>query len=336
MKLPINLICGNRFTFLLLSLLFFSLQANAQKIISGIVSDESGPLPGVSILEKGTSNGTVTDFDGAYTISVANKNATLVFSHLGFLTQEHSNLQYDTLDIQMLEDVLGLEEIVVTGYGTQKKATLTGSIATIGGEALEKSASPNLGTALAGKVAGVYIDSGNGAPGADNPAIRVRGTNTFTKDPTLFATIVGVDDNVIPSANAVMAENLWTLGKWTGKENYSKQAEKMLQGVLPYFSQGRSSDYAQWGQLLLKEAYPHYEVVIVGPEAENETITFQKEYYPNVLFQASKTESDLPLLKDRFFEGETYIYVCQNRVCLQPVESVKEAIKQMESWENEN
>ena len=186
MKLPINLFCGNRFTYLLLSLFIFCLQANAQKTISGIVSDESGPLPGVSIIEKGTSNGTVSDFDGAYTISVANENATIVFSYLGFLTQEQSNLQNDSLDIQMLEDVQGLEEIVVTGYGTQKKATLTGSIATIGGEALEKSASPNLGTALAGKVAGVFIDTGNGAPGADNPAIRVRGTNTFNNSSALI------------------------------------------------------------------------------------------------------------------------------------------------------
>jgi TonB-dependent SusC/RagA subfamily outer membrane receptor len=169
-----------------LSLLFFCLQANAQKTISGIVSDESGPLPGVSIIEKGTSNGTVSDFDGAFTISVANENATIVFSYLGFLTQEQSNLQNDSLDIQMLEDVQGLEEIVVTGYGTQKKATLTGSIATIGGEALEKSASPNLGTALAGKVTGVFIDTGNGAPGADNPAIRVRGTNTFNNSSALI------------------------------------------------------------------------------------------------------------------------------------------------------
>ncbi len=88
MELPINLFCGNRFTYLLLSLLIFCLQANAQKTISGIVSDESGSSPGVSIIEKGTSNGTVTDFDGAYTISVANENATIVFSYLGFLTQE--------------------------------------------------------------------------------------------------------------------------------------------------------------------------------------------------------------------------------------------------------
>ncbi|MDG1023185.1 MAG: thioredoxin domain-containing protein [Flavobacteriaceae bacterium] len=157
---------------------------------------------------------------------------------------------------------------------------------------------------------------------------------TFTKDPTLFTKIVGVDDNVIPSANAVMAENLWILGQWTGEESYSRQAQEMLQGVLPYFSEGRSSDYTQWSQLLAMEAYPYYEVVIVGPEAKTKTIEFQKEYYPNVVFQTTTLASDLPLLKDRFFEGETYVYVCQNRVCLRPVESVKEAIEQMENWEN--
>ena len=75
----------------------------------------------------------------------------------------------------------------------------------------------------------------------------------------------------------------------------------MLQGVLPYFSRGRSSDYAQWGQLLLKKAYPHYEVVIVGPEAESKTIAFQKEYYPNVLFQISTTESDCTFVKRSVF-----------------------------------
>jgi len=72
MKLSPYLIDGNRYCFLALSLLLFCAQASAQKIISGIVSDESGPLPGVSIIEKGTSNGTVTDFDGAYTINVTN------------------------------------------------------------------------------------------------------------------------------------------------------------------------------------------------------------------------------------------------------------------------
>ncbi|MDG2504085.1 MAG: TonB-dependent receptor plug domain-containing protein, partial [Flavobacteriaceae bacterium] len=158
----------------------------AQQSVTGNVSDNEGPLPGVSVIIKGTAQGVVTDFDGNYTISVSNQEAELVFSYLGFLTQEITVGSNSNLDVQLIEDVQGLEEVVVTGYGTQKKATLTGSIATIGGEALEKSSSPNLGTALAGKVAGLYIDTGNGAPGADNPAIRVRGTNTFNNSSALI------------------------------------------------------------------------------------------------------------------------------------------------------
>ena len=185
MKTTSNLFYSNQYYFLLLILLVFCAQASAQKTISGIVSDESGPLPGVSVIEKGTTNGTVSDFDGAYTLLVTDENAIIVFTYLGFLTQEVSAGNSDSIDIQLQEDVQGLEEVVVTGYGTQKKATLTGSIATIGGESLEKSSSPNLGTALAGKVAGVFIDTGNGAPGSDNPAIRVRGTNTFNNSSAL-------------------------------------------------------------------------------------------------------------------------------------------------------
>ena len=97
------------------------------------------------------------------------------------------------MDVQLSQDVQGLEEVVVTGYGTQKKETLTGSIATIGGDDLERSASPNLGTALAGKVAGVFIDQANGAPGNDTPAVRIRGTNTFNNSGALIV-IDGIPD----------------------------------------------------------------------------------------------------------------------------------------------
>ena len=178
-------ILGKRSFLMGLALLSTTLFVNAQTTVSGNITDSSGPLPGVTILEKGTTNGTVSDFDGNYTLSIANQNAVLVFSYLGFLTQEITSDESGVLDVQMQEDVQGLEEVIITGYGTQKKATLTGSIATIGGEALEKSASPNLGTALAGKVAGLFIDTANGAPGADNPAIRVRGTNTFNNSSAL-------------------------------------------------------------------------------------------------------------------------------------------------------
>ena len=158
----------------------------AQQSLSGSVVDGAGPLPGVTIIEKGTNNGTTSDFDGNYTLSTSGQDAVLVFTYIGFLTQEIPVGTSSTIDVQLIEDIQGLEEVVVTGYGTQKKATLTGSIATISGEALVKSASPNLGTALAGKVAGLYIDTGNGAPGADNPAIRIRGTNTFNNSSALI------------------------------------------------------------------------------------------------------------------------------------------------------
>lgn len=173
------------FKMALFSMLFVSNFILAQNSITGNVSDGSAPLPGVTVMEKGTTNGTVTDFDGNFALTVADTGSTIVFSYIGFETKEVS-ASLDSFNIVMVESADELEEVVVTGYGTQKKATLTGSIATIGGEDLEKSSSPNLGTALAGKVAGVFIDTNNGAPGADTPAVRIRGTNTFNNSSALI------------------------------------------------------------------------------------------------------------------------------------------------------
>ena len=174
-------------------ILLVSSFASAQQSVSGSISDGDGPLPGVTVIEKGTDNGVSSDFDGNYTITTTNQDAILVFSYIGFLTQEISVGDSSSMDVQLSQDVQGLEEVVVTGYGTQKKETLTGSIATIGGDDLERSASPNLGTALAGKVAGVFIDQANGAPGNDTPAVRIRGTNTFNNSGALIV-IDGIPD----------------------------------------------------------------------------------------------------------------------------------------------
>ena len=176
MKSNLSTLNVSKYIFLFFALAFSNM--HAQLTISGSVTDETGPLPGVTIIEKGTSNGTTSDFDGNFTISVNDENSILVLSYIGFLTQE-IDAKSDSFNITMFSGADELQEVVVTGYGTQRKATLTGSVAAIGGDELEKSSSPNLGTALAGKVAGLFIDTGNGAPGADNPAIRVRGTNTF-------------------------------------------------------------------------------------------------------------------------------------------------------------
>ena len=152
---------------------------------------------------------------------------------------------------------------------------------------------------------------------------------TYTKNPVMFSEIISVNDNVIPSANAIMAENLWTLGHLLEKKQYSAKAKKMLDVMTSYFNEGRGSDYSQWAQLITKEAFSYKEVVIVGPEAQNTNREIQQNYLPDVLFQISDKPSELPLLKDRFFKKETLIYVCENKVCLRPSETVVDALKQI-------
>ena len=152
---------------------------------------------------------------------------------------------------------------------------------------------------------------------------------TFTKNPVLFSEIISVDDNVIPSANAIMAENLWALGQLIENEEYTLKVKNMLDVMASYFREGRSSDYSQWAQLIAKKAHSYKEVVVVGFEAQKINKELQQYYLPNVLFQISEKASELPLLKDRFFEGETLIYVCENKVCLRPTRIIEEALKQI-------
>ena len=126
-----------------------------------------------------------------------------------------------------------------------------------------------------------------------------------------------------------MADNLWTLGHLLEKFNYNTMANEMLSVVANYFQNAKGSDYSQWAQLLTKIAYSFKEVVVVGPDAQKIYKELQQNYLPNVLFQISKIPSKLPLLKDRFFDEETLIYVCENKVCLRPENKTSEALKQI-------
>jgi TonB-linked SusC/RagA family outer membrane protein len=165
----------------LILLFFLSLiiiSANAQQVsISGKVIDNTGlGLPGVSILEKGTTNGTVTNMDGEYTVQVS-PQATLVFSFIGFETQEIQINGRTTINIEMTESVVGLDEVIVVGYGKMVVKDLTSSITTIKADELEKSPTGQAMQALQGKVAGLQVVS-SGAPG-DAPTIRVRGIGSY-------------------------------------------------------------------------------------------------------------------------------------------------------------
>lgn len=163
----------------LLLVLFFSGFVFAQQIeVNGIVTSKNDgfPLPGVSVVIKGTSKGTSTDFDGKYAIAV-NTGDQLEFSYLGFMPVTVTINNQKVLNIVLEDDVQSLSEVVVIGYGSQKKADLTGAISTVKAEEIEKTPNSNVMQSLQGKVAGVQITS-NGSPGA-SPNVRIRGVNSF-------------------------------------------------------------------------------------------------------------------------------------------------------------
>lgn len=145
------------------------------KVISGT---DSLPLPGVTVLVKGTTNAVTTDIDGNYTIAVDNPSAVLVFSFIGFSNQEVAVNGQSTIGITLTEDVETLEEVVVVGYGTKKKATLTGSVGEINGRDIAKSPAVNISNGFAGRISGVIASNRGGEPGYDDSAIRIRGLGT--------------------------------------------------------------------------------------------------------------------------------------------------------------
>ena len=146
--------------------------------VSGTVSDASGPLPGASILVKGTTNGAQTDFDGKFTIKNVGSNAVLVFSYIGLKTQELNVAGKSTVNVQLKEDSAELKEVVVIGYGSVRKKDATGAVDQIGAKDFDNVASPSPAQLLRGKVAGVQVTQSSGEPGA-GVAIRVRGNSSI-------------------------------------------------------------------------------------------------------------------------------------------------------------
>ena len=168
---------------LLLSMLSF---AQGSLTISGVVTEKKTgePIIGASILLKGQSSGTITDFNGNYSIPNVPSGATLVFSYIGMKTQEVKVTASSKLDISLEEDNQLIDEVVVIGYGIQRKSDLTGSVGTVKSKDLTKVATPNVANALQGRVSGVYI-SANGAPGS-SPEVRIRGIGTTNNSNPLY------------------------------------------------------------------------------------------------------------------------------------------------------
>jgi TonB-linked SusC/RagA family outer membrane protein len=166
-------------------------------IVTGQVTDDKGvPLPGVTVKVKGTDVGAQTGIDGGYRVSVSNGSAVLVFSFIGFASREVTVGTQTKIDVLLKEQPSALNEIVVVGYGTQKKVNLTGAVSSVSGETLNKRPVVNTASMLEGIAPGVQVNTGSGEPGNEGVSIRIRGNSTFSgagSDPLVL--IDGVPGN---------------------------------------------------------------------------------------------------------------------------------------------
>lgn len=171
--------------------------------VSGIITDDgANPLPGASVIIKGTSNGTTSDFDGGYTITNLPENPILVVSYIGYITQEIPVNGKETINIKLDEDVAKLDEVVVIGYGTQKRSNLTTSVSSVKADEISEIPAADIAQTLQGRAAGVNITNG-GTPGS-RTLVSIRGLNTFGDGEPLYV----VDGVFTSSINNIDPNNI--------------------------------------------------------------------------------------------------------------------------------
>lgn len=206
--------------FLLYSLLV--LQSSAQSQVSGVITDETGePMIGVSVVEKGTTNGTITDIDGRFTLSVA-QGVILQFSFVGYKTQEIVFSGQTTFNIQLAEDVLAMDELVIVAYGAVKKQDLTGSVSVLGSENLKYEPAIRVEGILQSRLAGVIVNQNSGNPG-EAMKVRIRGANSYAGSNAPLYVIDGFIGGDIQSLNPSDIENISVLKDASATTLYGSQ-----------------------------------------------------------------------------------------------------------------
>jgi len=159
--------------------------ADQQQVkVSGTITDASTSIgmPGVNIQVKGTTIGAISDAEGKFALTTDNPNATLVFSFIGFDTQEIPLAGKNVIDVALTPQVLSIDEVVVVGYGTQKRANVVGAVASISGSSLQSIPSVNVSNSLGGRMSGITVIQQTGEPGQMTPRILIRGRNTLGGD----------------------------------------------------------------------------------------------------------------------------------------------------------
>ncbi|WP_345026226.1 TonB-dependent receptor [Ravibacter arvi] len=194
---------------LLLRQLPLQYQVLSKKLVRGTVVDEAGlPLPGVNILVKGTSQGASTDSKGAFEIAMPAATGTLIFSFIGYTTQEVSVGNKEVLEIRLQPNLKTLDEVVVIGYGTSKRGDLTGAVSTVKADVFDEARQSSFINSIQGRVAGLQITSGSGEPGSGSK-ILIRGANSLYGDsrPLFVIDGVPVNESEAPVANSRFGAN---------------------------------------------------------------------------------------------------------------------------------
>jgi len=243
LKVPVNCFkqIGILFiAFIVAQISVFGLNSYQQQKVTGKVVNESGdPIPGVTVIVKGTYQGTITDADGNFTLPVAADAEILVFSFIGMKTQEIPIDGKTYFEVVMEEDVLQLEEVVAVGYMTQRKADLTGSIAVVEKKDLERVSSPNVIKSLQGKIPGVYVTT-DGNP-AENVNIEIRGLTSTSASPPLIV-IDGLPTTAnLREINAMDIESIQVLKDAASASIYGSRAAGGV--ILINTKQGKPGDF---------------------------------------------------------------------------------------------
>ncbi len=199
----------------------------AKHSIKGVIEDALGPIAGANVVEKGTTNGTITDMDGNFTLEVSS-NSILVVSYIGYKDQEIPVNNQSSFNIKLVEDSQALEEVVVVGYGTQKKVNLSGSVSSINvSELAESRPITNVSHALAGLAAGVQVASSSNQPGNDNASIKVRGQGTLNDSSPLI-----IIDGVEAGINTVNPQDIESMSVLKDAASASIYGSRAANGVI--------------------------------------------------------------------------------------------------------
>ena len=326
-----------KLTVFALSLLMgWSLAAQQRVTVSGVVvDDQNEPMIAAGVVQKGTTNGTITDLDGSFTLSVP-AGAVIEFSSVGYITQEFVATKTETIHIKMLTDTQMIEETVVVGYGVQKKSDVTGAISQVKSEDIQNRTITSPEQALGGKTAGVQTFASSARPGA-TPAIRVRGISSnndanplYVVDGRITNSIAGIDPNDIESmevlkdgASAAIygaeAGNGVVMittrkGKGDGKISYSYQLSSQSLGKTPQVMNSEEfiQFYMEKGNVSLKDVYSKWD--------QKTNTNWLKESYENSLmhhhnltFSAGNDRGNLYisgsyLSNDGMFKGKADVY----------------------------